>query len=134
MNTRSDCSRYRKKVVDFLNDIGIPTMLVSETNGSVPKVSIVYGCIDFEEDCNIADLLHEAARIAITPSRWRPLLNGDIKDAHKQILLDIEAMGLHPDDPICRAAIQSGDAEATAWALAVGQFLKLPAYIINGRN
>ena len=36
---------------------------------------------------------------------------------------DLETRGLDPDDPLYRAAVQTSDPEATAWAFAAGKHL-----------
>ena len=73
--------------------------------------------------CHVSDVLHEAGHLAIFPSRYRPWVNGNVAKAQRLMFDDLALTEPCPDSPLYRAAIQTSDSEATAWAFAAGVHL-----------
>lgn len=81
----------------------------------------------------MSDVLHEAGHLAVLPGRFRSLASGDIDDVQKLMGESIDFGS--PDTGEARAALQSGDSEATAWAWAAGCHLGLdPNRIIRNED
>ena len=121
--------------IEFLNLIGIATSRVDKAEGFLSGVRIEEGNLLVDPTCHVSDLLHEAGHVAIFPSRYRRLMTGNIEKAQRLMLDDVWSQNLHPDDPLSRAAMQSSDVEATAWAWAAGVHLSIePCEIIMSRS
>lgn len=119
------------KVVEFLNEIGIEAKIEQGAHGFVKHARITNGSLAIDPACPVGDVLHEAGHIAITPARYRRLLDGDIQWGIRKAWEDAERFNLGPDDPLMRALIQCSDPEATAWAWAAGLHIGLaPEQII----
>lgn len=119
---------YRKKVVSFLNAIGIVTKRGRVPKDSVLKhVAIVNGGIVFDVKVRARDLLHEAGHLALIPGKYRPLCSGNMDKSVQKIWDKATAEGeMAFEDYIYRSLLQSSDTEATAWAWAAGKYLGLP--------
>lgn len=122
-----DDPRTLDRVVSFLNEIGIPTTYKVGAAGFTEGCRIEKGTLTVDPDCRISALLHEAAHLAITPSCFRALMDGDLYAGQREMLRIVKDAGLHPDGPLYRAVIQCTDPEATAWAWAAGVALGIEA-------
>ena len=115
----------------FLNSIGLPCVRRPGASGFIVGVEIVHGSIHFDPlVAHVGDILHEAGHIACLSAPFRAVANGNIAGAQRALLEAASAADLHPDDPRMRAALQTGDAEATAWAWAAGKHLGLKEDLI----
>lgn len=119
-------------VVEFLREIGIAVAYEPGARGFVDGVRIERGGLAVDRRCRISSLLHEGAHCAITPRRFRHLMNGNLHAGRREMYRQLEAMQIYPDALLYRAAIQNSDAEATAWAYAAGRRLGLSADRIIG--
>lgn len=109
--------------IQFLNSIGIATTSSPGATGFLPGVKISGGALFVDPSCHISDLLHEAGHVAIFPATYRHLMSGNISNAQRAMFDDLRKRDIDPDSQIYRAAIQSSDPEATAWAWAAGVHL-----------
>jgi len=121
-----------RRIVDFLRGIGIPVRLTDERVESfLPGVRITSeGLVVCEEDVKHPhDLFHEAGHLAVVPTRPWPHLDPAGTDfnappaafeAAVETYMAEHPDGLtsHPEDPVCRAILQMGEAEAIAWSYA----------------
>jgi len=117
--------RLLRKVARWLTKIGLK--VEQGTRFEVPfNVGIWIedgGLIYDPAEAHPGNLLHDAGHLAIIPSIIRPLAKGDIIASIEQPIeayLDShqDAFEKLPEDPIARACLQCGDAEAIAWAYA----------------
>lgn len=108
------------RTIAFLASIGLVTVPRDGADGFLDAVEIVDGCLHYDaRRARSSDLLHEAGHLAVLPSAYRHLANGDLDDLYEDMLKD--AVARHPvDSPELRAAMQSGECEASAWAYAAG--------------
>lgn len=116
----------RDRVVTFLNEIGIATRYEAGATGFVDGCRIEHGTLVVDPQCRVSGLLHEAGHLAITPSCFRSLMDGNLYAGQREMLKIVEIVAPHPDAPLYRAAIQCSDPEATAWAWSAGVALGLP--------
>ncbi|WP_240224555.1 hypothetical protein [Rheinheimera hassiensis] len=117
----------KTKVIEFINSIGIETKEHKGAAGFIPGVLIEEGRLLYDlEIASIADLLHEAGHLAITPLEYRSYMSKGLMAGLKFMLDSIEREFIEPDSPLFRAIIQCSDTEATAWAYAAGVHLGLP--------
>lgn len=123
-------SRYWRRTVAFLREIGLVIILRPGATGFLPYIRIVDGQLHVDLQCPISNLLHEAGHLATVPERYRPAMSDNLANGHKLMLADINRQDLEPDDPLWRAALQASDPEATAWAWAVGKHLNVPAELV----
>jgi hypothetical protein len=112
-------------LVRFLRKIGIECTFEEGASGFLEQIEIRHGKLFIQPKCFSGHILHEAGHIAITPSRWRHLLHGDVKYAQTKMFEELQEMRLHPDHPLERAMLQNSDPEVTAWAWAIGHHLEL---------
>lgn len=117
---------YLQITVNFLNEIGLPTTFVDGTTGFIDHCLIQEGTLRVTPYCRASGLLHEAGHIAICPGQYRHLFSGNVIHGQRALMEAISEFDLHPDSPLYRAAIQSGECEATGWAWAAGKFLGIP--------
>jgi hypothetical protein len=117
-----DCP-LAQKVMDFLNEAGLPVSVVPGATGFVKNIALVEGKVQVDPKCLPSVLLHEAGHLAVIPSRYRHLMTGNLYASMRQIFADPEIDLMNPDDPVSRALLQCGDSEVTAWAWAVGKHL-----------
>ncbi len=74
-------SAVTRKIVDFLNGIGVETVAARlEEETFLPGIRVENGKILFDEEklAYPGDLLHEAGHLALASSRERPTLNGEV--------------------------------------------------------
>ncbi len=124
-NPGMDTPLTRDRVLGFLVEIGIPARYEPGARGFTDDIRIERGGLLVDPECRVSSLLHEAAHLAITPRRFRHLMNDNVQVGQKEMLRQVGMMRLHPDDPLHRAVIQNSDPEATAWAFAAGLHLGL---------
>jgi hypothetical protein len=121
------------RVVSFLRGIGIPCDIVPGATGFMPGVRIHQGGLQIAPEVALGDVLHEAGHLAVLPGRFRRLANDDVSVVQKLMMDTVDFT--NPDSGEARAALQSGDAEATAWAWAAGEYLELdPSQVIRDRD
>ncbi|RYZ92823.1 MAG: hypothetical protein EOP06_03090 [Proteobacteria bacterium] len=117
---------YLRLAIDFLREIGLTVAEAEIEGGFVPHVRIFKGTLLVDPRALVSDLLHEAGHLAITPSRYRHLMDGDLRPG---IIEMIRLYGLEDDEPdskLYRAVVQASDDGATAWAFAAGVKLQIP--------
>lgn len=108
------------RVTSFLKEIGLTVNIQPGVSGFAEKACVHHGGLLLDPGCDASTALHEAGHLAITPHRYRPWMDGDLKFGIRRMLDDAYALGLHPDHPLMRAVVQCSDPEATAWAWAAG--------------
>lgn len=110
-----------KKMRMFLSEIGISSKIVAGSAGFLPGVQIENGTLLIAPNAAVADVLHEAGHLAVLPSRFREFANDDISAVTEKMLNETDFSD--PDAPEARAAMQSSETEATAWAWAAGKHI-----------
>lgn len=121
-------TRDLQAVLAFLREIGLECRHSPGAHGFVAGVRIEQGALLVDPGAKVSDLLHEAGHLAVFPARFRALVSGNID---KGAAAMFEQLGeQEPDGPEMIAALQCGDAEATAWAWAAGVHLGLPPEVI----
>jgi hypothetical protein len=123
---RIDAPETRHRVMHFLNGIGVPAEYEDGATGFSKGCCIAQGVLHVDPACRISTILHEAGHLAITPRRFRALMDGNLYAGQREMLKIVDEAAVHPDDPLYRAVIQCSDPEATAWAWAAGTELCLP--------
>lgn len=115
------------EVAKAIQDLGIVVVLANNARADsfLPGVWMEFGrlhvCPRF---CQPGDLLHEAAHLALVPSRFRYLAgpgtieSGPLVDALVTYMMSQEARDNGPDHPLIRGILQMGEHEAQAWAFA----------------
>jgi hypothetical protein len=121
---------YVAKAMDFLNGIGLPISVVPGATAFLELIRVVDGRLEIDPACPVSNVLHEAGHLAVVPSQFRHLMTGDLDEGTRLMFAEINKMGLEPDDPLSRAAMQAGECEATAWAWAAGEHLGIPPEVI----
>ena len=118
----------RQKVIRFLNSISIRTVRGKVPITSfLPGIKIRRGTLFYNHKALAADLLHEAAHIAIVPAKYRLFCSGDMDKAVQRMWKTEKKAGeIEIDTPICRSLIQASEVEAIAWSWAAGKHLGLP--------
>lgn len=109
-----------RNVIDYLREVGLEIHEVPGADGFVPGCRIVSGILHVDPGCAPSALLHEAGHLATVPTRFRSLMSDDLAVGMKSMFDELAKLGLDPDHPLVRAAIQCSDPEATAWAWAAG--------------
>jgi len=117
---------HADKAVHFLRDIGLSVDIVPGATGFVEHVVITAGGLQVDPRAPASGILHDAAHIALIPSRFRSYMSGDLGAGMKRAFEELNSMDLDPDSPLERAMVQSSDTEATAWAWAAGQAVGIP--------
>ena len=126
-------SQDLQKIARFLQEIGLGCKFEQGAHGFLEKVRIEAGGLFVDPTALPADVLHEAGHLAVLPGRFRPLAGRDIGSVQKMMYDHVDFSD--PDHGEARAAMQSGDPEATAWAWAAGKHLGLdPKKIIEGAS
>lgn len=116
-------SENLKRVVAFLNSIGLSCEIQPGASGFVEGIQISTGKLLVSPEARVSGLLHEAGHLAVFPGNVRHLANGRLTEAMKAIVeLGRNAI---PDSTLARACNQCSDPEATAWAWAAGTHLGL---------
>ncbi|PCK32920.1 hypothetical protein [Pseudoalteromonas piscicida] len=109
-----------KLICDFLTEIDLPFQFCAVDNDSfLPGLETVYGTlhIDNEQLLYPGDILHEAGHIAVCEPIYRPQLNGDVyKNGIKN---GREKQAMHGEEMA-----------ATAWSVAVVDYLNLPIEVV----
>lgn len=123
-------SVHWRRTVAFLRRIGIAVRIERGATGFLNHIRVVEGELYVDPRCPVSNMLHEAGHLATVPARYRSLMSGNLYQGFESMLADISRQNLHPDDPLCRAAMQASDPEATAWAWAAGIHLGLPPDLI----
>lgn len=108
----------------FFRAIGLPWAWKRGAKGFLDGVEVEQGALLVDPFASASNILHEAGHLAILPGRFRCNASGDLSAAMERMFGEVDFSD--PDSGIARAAIQCGDAEATAWAWAVGVHLGLP--------
>lgn len=112
-------------LLEFLNSIGIASAIEPGAKGFVPMIRIEAGCLKVDPACPVSSALHEAGHLAIIPSAFRHKAGQDIGVVQKALLESLR-FEKDVDSLAVRAALNCGDAEATAWAWAAGRHLGFP--------
>lgn len=116
------------RVTTFFSEIGLPWRWKPGARGFAQGVEISQGVLNIDRVALASVALHEAGHVCILPEEVRPHADGNL---HQAIEMMFEAVAdLDADSPAMRAALQSGDPEATAWAWAAGVHLDLPPDLI----
>lgn len=126
---------WARAALDFVRSIGLR---VEESSAPelastfVPGVRIVDGGLVIDTSIVYpGDILHEAGHIATMPAKFRPKANGTLGAVFREMGQYLEAnpskLGAWPEDPVCRAILQCGEAEAAAWQYAAAQHIDMPA-------
>lgn len=121
-----------RQTLSFVNEIGLVARY-----GEVPKGSFLRGVLIQNGELIVsplarpADLLHEAAHLALLPAQFRPRANDNLEGVIAWMFE--ETTDCDPCSELSIAVMQSGDCEATAWAWAAGKAIGLnPDEIIHG--
>ncbi|WP_143075171.1 hypothetical protein [Sphingobium sp. AP50] len=127
---RSGAASDLERTVAWLRAIGLQLEEVAGTSGFLKAVRIHKGGLHYDPDrAHVADILHEAGHLAIIPVCFRPLASDDISKVQSLMIAEMVALFAEDttviDSPLCRAVMQSGDPEATAWAFAAGRAIGL---------
>jgi hypothetical protein len=111
-----------KNVLNFLSEIGMTVAVGVTGDPFLPGVSIAGGIITYDPDvATVGDLLHEAGHLAVIPSIFRPHLSANaesVSDLYEKWFEDHPRAFDHPENPVGRAILQSGETEAIAWSYA----------------
>lgn len=121
---------HAERAMQFLSKIGIAVQVAPSASGFIEHVEVVNGGLHVDPRAPASGLLHEAGHLAIVPTGFRHLLSGDLDAGMAQIFEHLDGMQLEPDSHLQRAMLQTGDAEATAWAFAAGRAIGLPDDLI----
>lgn len=122
--------RYLSNAIDFLNSIGLKTTVVEGASGFVPHCRINEGALEVDHHCPVSDLLHEAGHLAPCPAQYRHLFSGNVGRGQKALMNAVSGFSLPPDHSLSRAALQTGEPEATAWSWCAGLYLGVPTELI----
>lgn len=122
------------RTLAFLQDIGLPVAMATPEEAwpasFCADVRIERGGLRVRPSARISNVLHEAGHLAVVPARFRPLLHDDVDAGLRAMMAQLSEENLPPDDLAYRAALQAGEAEATAWAWAAGVHLGLAPQVI----
>ncbi len=121
---------HAERAMQFLSEIGIAVQLAPGASGFIEHVEVLNGGLHVDPRAPASGLLHEAGHLAIVPTEFRHLLGGNLVAGMKKIYEHLDSMELEPDSHLQRAMLQTGDAEATAWAFAAGRAIGLPDNLI----
>lgn len=118
------------RTMEFLDSIGIQCRRQEGASGFLKGVRIVDGRIHVDCAAAVEDLLHEAGHLAVLPEPYRKFASDDLEGVQARMGKDLENDVCEVDSRLMRAIMQSGEAEATAWAWAAGLHLDLPPELI----
>lgn len=121
---------HAERAMQFLCEIGIAVQLAPGASGFIEHVEVVNGGLHVDPRAPASALLHEAGHLAIVPTEFRYMLSGDLDAGMEKIFQHLDSLELEPDSHLQRAMLQTGDAEATAWAFAAGRAIGLPDELI----
>jgi len=125
----NDNRHWLDVTVQFFNSIGLITRYCDEATGFFPGVAVRQGTLAVGPDCAVSDLLHEGGHLAVVPVQYRAYLDGNVGKGLYRMLDEIDALELHPDEPLYRAALQASDKEVQAWGWACGAHLGIPEHL-----
>lgn len=111
------------RCVRFFNEIGLECHFEPGASGFLPGVAIRNGRLFVDPAAPASNALHEAGHLALLFPKFRMKANGDVSEGFDEMFASLG--DLQPDSPVMRAAMASGDTEATAWAWAAGVHLGL---------
>ncbi len=118
----------QEAVLTFLRSIGLEVFRVVQASGFIDNIQIEQGKLLVSPEASIADILHEAGHLAVLPGYVRAKAETDLSQVFQSMFDDLSIRDV--DTQKYRAAIQSGECEATAWAFAAGRFLEIPSTMI----
>ncbi len=72
-----DAPHTRDRVVSFLNEIGIESRFEVGATGFVEGCRIDRGTLAIDPNCRVSSRLHDADHLAVTPSCFRGLMDGN---------------------------------------------------------
>lgn len=121
---------HAERTMRFLNEIGISVQMAPGASGFIDHIEVVNGGLHVDPRATASSLLHEAGHLAIVPTEFRHMLNGDLGAGMRKIIQYLDGLELEPDSHLERAILQTGDPEATAWAFAAGRAIGLPDKLI----
>ena len=133
--SQQDRRIWALRAFDFVRSIGLnireATSAAETANCFAPHVKIEHGQLIVDLDLVFPGcILHESGHLATLPAMFRPLCSGRLAAVQTALseYLDANPFGLamYPEDPVCRAIMQAGDAEVTAWQYAAAQEIGLP--------
>lgn len=119
------------RTIAFLQAIGLPVTVCEhlDKDGFFERVRVKAGGLLIQPDAATSDVLHEAGHLAVVPRRFRSALSDNVDEGIEAMMEKLDWDD--PDEAECRAALQCGETEATAWAWAAGIHLNLvPEQII----
>ena len=112
------------KTVDFLNKIGLNTVFANDNNvfkdTFMKNVSMIDGTLFINKKTKTSDLLHEAGHLAVLHPDYRKLVNNNLTSILKKTATEIDISKQENSK-----YMYCEDVCATAWAGAVGFYLKL---------
>ncbi|MCC5612526.1 hypothetical protein LC612_38995 [Nostoc sp. CHAB 5834] len=121
------------KAIEFVQGLGLPVTITEDadlTDTFIPYVRVEAGGLTISGAVFPGDILHEAGHLAVIPGDFRPLavdsLSAVMDAMTKYIENNPHGLTQWPEDPLSRAILQSGEAEATAWQYAAAQAIGLP--------
>lgn len=121
---------HAERAMHFLCEIGIAVQLAPGASGFIEHVEVLNGGLHVDPRAPASALLHEAGHLAIVPTEFRYMLSGDLDAGMEKIFQHLDSLELEPDSHLQRAMLQTGDAEATAWAFAAGRAIGMPDELI----
>lgn len=123
-------AQYRTAIIEFFSEIGLEAKPKPGAAGFIESTEIAGGVLFYDPDKALpSNLLHEAGHLAVLPSQYRSWADGDLDETYP--LIGDDVFRRYPaDHPIMIRAMQSGEAETTAWAWAAGRHLGIPDDII----
>jgi len=127
------------RVIQFLLGVGLDVVELPGAAGFCKGVRIAGGALYVDRsNLSPSNLLHEAGHVAVTPGNFRSDLSDDVEDASERMLEKLTKLGISgcewPENPLFRATLQCGEAEATAWSYAAGVYLGLAPNQIIARS
>lgn len=110
----------------------------------LPHVWIEAGILHATPRAAAGAVMHEAGHLAVTPSRFRPLIEpGSISEEESRLgrayasYIREEAPACDPDHWLTRAVLQAGEQEAISWSYAAALHIGLPperVFLYRSRN
>ncbi|MFN9471417.1 hypothetical protein [Acidovorax sp.] len=112
----------------FFDEIGLECHFEVGASGFLPGIAIRNGVLFVDPSAPASNALHEAGHLALLLPKFRMKASGDVSEVFDSMFASLG--DLEPDSPVMRAAMASGDTEATAWAWAAGVHLGLAHELI----
>lgn len=134
---RADARGAYARVAGFLKGAGVTLEVEGDGTDGTSGVRVDGGriLVGSADDAVAGEVLHVAGRLAVMPGRFRAMARGDLGEAGAAMDGYVgDHLGDHvagpEDNPVFRACLQSGEAEAAAWsyaaAVASGVDTRLP--------